>query len=163
KEIAPCGPDSPWRNCSSGTVSAGTRTTCHTSPSTRSSPGPTPTTTEPASGHRSIREPSSMPPETRGARWTRHSASGGALPGGSSLAQLLEERRGVRNRANVPDLLPAEVLAWADAHHARTGRWPIRKSGPIPEAPGETWWAVDAAFVAGSRGLVGYGSLVRFL
>jgi hypothetical protein len=85
------------------------------------------------------------------------------LSGASSLARLLEARRGVRNRANVPDLLPEEVLAWADAHHERKECWPTRKSGPIPEAPDETWWAVDAAFVAGSRGLAGFGSLVRFL
>src|SRR5262249_26044042 len=56
-----------------------------------------------------------------------------------------------------------QVLAWADAHYKRTGRWPTTSSGPIPEAPGETWAAVDAAFVADSRGLAGYGSLARFL
>ena len=85
------------------------------------------------------------------------------LPGDSSLAQLLEEHCGVRNHLNAPRLKPKQVLAWADAYYKRTGRWPTRSSGSIPEAPGETWPAVDAAFVAGSRGLAGYGSLARFL
>ncbi len=85
------------------------------------------------------------------------------LPSGSTLARLLEEYRGVRNHLHAPRLKPRQVLAWADAHYKRTGRWPTTSSGPIPEAPGETWAAVDAAFVAGSRGLAGYGSLARFL
>jgi hypothetical protein len=85
------------------------------------------------------------------------------LPGGSTLARLLEEHRGVRNHLHAPRLKPKQVLAWADAYHKRTRSWPTRLSGPIAEAPGETWHAVDAAFVAGSRGLVGYGSLARFL
>jgi hypothetical protein len=85
------------------------------------------------------------------------------LPGQSSLAQLLQERRGARNPGHLPALTPRQVLAWADAHHRRTGRWPTRDSGPIPEAPGETWNAVNGAFVSGHRGLSGYGSLARFL
>lgn len=85
------------------------------------------------------------------------------LPGGSSLAQLLEARRGVRNVQAAPTLTPAQVLAWADAYHARTGSWPTRESGPIPEAPGETWSAVAQAFIVGARGLSGAGSLARFL
>jgi hypothetical protein len=85
------------------------------------------------------------------------------LPGGSSLAQLLEDKRGVRNVAHAPRVSAKLVLAWADAHHRRTGQWPRRKSGHIAEAPEETWAAIDAAFVAGSRGLEGFGSLARFL
>jgi hypothetical protein len=85
------------------------------------------------------------------------------LPGNSSLARLLEERRGVRNNAAVPQLTTAQVLAWADAYHTRTGRWPTRSSGPIPDAPGETWGAVAQAFIVGARGLAGPSSLARFL
>jgi hypothetical protein len=85
------------------------------------------------------------------------------LRGGSSLARLLDKRRGVRNNADVPRLTLKKVLAWADAHFQRTGKWPTRESGTIPEAPLETWAAVDGAFVAGARGLVGFGSLIRFL
>jgi hypothetical protein len=60
-------------------------------------------------------------------------------------------------------LTEAMVLAWADAHYERTGRWPHGKSGPIPEAPGETWNAVNMALYEGHRGLPGRSSLSRLL
>ncbi len=83
------------------------------------------------------------------------------LAGGSSLARLLAQRRGVRNRASLPPLTRAQILAWADAHRRRTGAWPMSDSGPIPEAPGETWKAVDLALRYGNRGLPGGASLAR--
>ncbi len=46
------------------------------------------------------------------------------LPGESSLAQLLAKKRGVRNHLALPPLRPKKILVWADAHFARTGRWP---------------------------------------
>jgi hypothetical protein len=85
------------------------------------------------------------------------------LPGGSSLAQLLQERRGVRNRARLPRLTTKKILAWADAHHRRTGQWPSCESGPVLDAPGETWKAVQMALVQGLRGLRGGSSLHGFL
>ncbi len=85
------------------------------------------------------------------------------LPGGSSLPRLLAQRRGVRNYQDPPRLTAKLVLRWADAYHVRTGTWPIRTSGRVLEAPEESWHAIDAAFVAGSRGLTGYGSLAQFL
>jgi hypothetical protein len=92
------------------------------------------------------------------------SAGRRGLPGGSSLAQLLARERGCRNRNDLPALSAEQVLVWADAYHARTGRWPLRTSGPIPEAPaGETWTTVNEALVLGRRGLAGYGSLARLL
>jgi len=103
----------------------------------------------------------------RGETWSAvdHSLRIGrrGLPGGSSLAQLLEARRGVRNVQAAPTLTPEQVLAWADEHHDRTFSWPTRESGPIPQAPGETWSAVAQAFVVGARGLSGEGSLAQFL
>ena len=60
------------------------------------------------------------------------------LAPGSSLARLLGERRGVRNRKRLPPLTEEQVLAWADAHHEGTGRWPNRDDGPIPDTNGET-------------------------
>jgi hypothetical protein len=42
------------------------------------------------------------------------------LPGRSSLAQLLAERRGVRNHMGLRRLTTALVLRWADAFHRRT-------------------------------------------
>jgi hypothetical protein len=88
---------------------------------------------------------------------------GRGLPGGSSLAQLLTLHRGVRNEKRLPDLTVEMILAWADAHHQRTGHWPNRKSGPIAEAPGETWMAIEHALYRGSRGLPGGSSLTGLL
>lgn len=85
------------------------------------------------------------------------------LPAGSSLAQLLAEQRGVRNIQNLPPLSVEAILAWADAHNARTGQWPRRSSGPIADAPGETWAKVDQALVKGLRKLPGGSSLARLI
>jgi hypothetical protein len=85
------------------------------------------------------------------------------LPGGSSLARLLQAERGTRNPRGLPRLGREQILARADAHFARTGRWPTSRSGPIPEAPGETWMAVQSALANGYRGLPGGSSLARFL
>ena len=85
------------------------------------------------------------------------------LPGGSSLAQLLADRRGVRNCAAVPALTAEQILEWADAHHSRTGEWPRIHSGPIPEAPGETWTKMQTALREGGRGLPGGSTLARLL
>ncbi|MDY3563380.1 hypothetical protein R5W23_004883 [Gemmata sp. JC673] len=85
------------------------------------------------------------------------------LPGGSSLTQLLQARRGARNHLDLPALAPEQILAWADAHRARTGRWPRQNTGPIDGAPGETWSGVSAALLVGCRGLAPGGSLARLL
>jgi hypothetical protein len=84
------------------------------------------------------------------------------LSAGLSLALLLERERGVRPLFGVP-LRRKEILAWATAHHRRTGQWPTRESGPIPEAPGEAWSTVDTALRNGLRGLRGGSSLPRLL
>lgn len=60
-------------------------------------------------------------------------------------------------------LTEALVLVWADAHRARTGRWPSAKSGPVLDAPGEKWWNIEQALYAGVRGLPGGGSLAKLL
>ena len=85
------------------------------------------------------------------------------LPGRSGLAQLLTAERGVRNRRRPPDLTVPQILAWADAFHARNACEPNLKSGPIPEAPGETWGSVEAALRAGARGLAGAPRLTDLL
>lgn len=85
------------------------------------------------------------------------------LPGGSSLSRLLARHRGVRNRKALPNLKIPQILCWADAHHRRTGAWPNHLSGPIPEAPGETWSAVETALRDGNRGLPGGSSVRRVL
>jgi hypothetical protein len=85
------------------------------------------------------------------------------LPGGSSLARLLAEHRGARNRTNIPTMSVEQLLSWADAFHLRTGRWPSHTSGSIPDAPGETWGSVQNALVNGKRGMPGGSSIARFL
>src|SRR5205823_5932922 len=56
-----------------------------------------------------------------------------------------------------------QILDWADAHHARAGAWPSMGTGPIPEAPGETWSAVDAALREGRRELPVVTTLAKLL
>ncbi len=85
------------------------------------------------------------------------------LPGGTTLARLLSRERGTSfGRARKP--LTAEgILAWADAHHARMGKWPTYRCGEIPEAPGEKWTKVHLALQRGHRGIAGGSTLRRFL
>jgi hypothetical protein len=88
---------------------------------------------------------------------------GRGLPGGSSLSDLLRRRRGHRDRLHPPRLTCRQILAWADAHRARTARWPAHQSGPVADAPGETWAAVQDALRRGTRGLPGGSSLAELL
>jgi hypothetical protein len=85
------------------------------------------------------------------------------LPGGSSLARLLAAQRSVRNQKALLPLTLDRILAWADAHFQRLGHWPKVRSGPVADAPGETWIAVETALDKGQRGLPGGSSLARFL
>jgi hypothetical protein len=62
-----------------------------------------------------------------------------------------------------PKLTVAQILRWADAHHERTGTWPAAGSGPVREAPGLTWLAVNGALSKGLRGLPGGDSLAQLL
>jgi hypothetical protein len=60
-------------------------------------------------------------------------------------------------------LTEAQILAWANEHHDRTGRWPSAKSGTVLGAPGEKWWNIEQALYAGVRGLPGGDSLAKLL
>jgi hypothetical protein len=56
-----------------------------------------------------------------------------------------------------------KVLAWADAHRARTGAWPSAASGRVRDASLETWGAVDQALRKGcARGCAGCRALGRW-
>ena len=85
------------------------------------------------------------------------------LPGGMTLARVLAEHRGVRNVHTIRRLCPEKIVAWADAHHADTCRWPRFDSGPVQSAPGETWSAINSALTEGRRGLAGRTTLARLL
>ena len=80
-----------------------------------------------------------------------------------SAAAGLARHRGAFNRAAPPRLLIKQILAWADAHHLRTGEWPTKSAGGISESRGETWWAVDQALTQGTRSLRGGSSLAALL
>jgi len=82
---------------------------------------------------------------------------------GLSLARLLERRRGVRNSEYPPKLSVSQIIHWVKAHYQRTCDWPKEDSGPIPEAVGETWLAIDMSLRKGRRGLPAGGSLARLL
>src|SRR5262249_34407279 len=85
------------------------------------------------------------------------------LPGQSSLARLLAERYGVRNPKDLTPLTEAHILQWADEHQRRTGAWPTRHSGAIPNSGGEKWKSIDTAMRNGVRGFPGGHSLARLL
>jgi hypothetical protein len=110
---------------------------------------------------------SGLIPKTLGDTWsgvnTALKIGRRGLPGRSSLPRLLERKRGVRNAKHPPRLTVQRILTWADAYHKRTGAWPSRNSGPIPEAVGETWAMIDRALRKGQRGLNGTYSLFRLL
>jgi hypothetical protein len=91
----------------------------------------------------------------------RHGTRG--LPGGNSLPNLLRQWFGAHRRTTPARLTVAQILAWADAHYARIGRWPHAMTGEVPEAPGATWRAIDLALRQGHRGLPGGDSLSRLL
>ncbi len=85
------------------------------------------------------------------------------LPGGSTLAQLLAQRRGHRNIAELPPLSCKKILAWADEHKRRTGRWPRGSDGAVLGQPGESWKNIQATLQRGGRGLKGRTSVSRLL
>jgi len=85
------------------------------------------------------------------------------LSGGDTLPRLLARHRGRRNMRGQPALSEEQILAWADAHRRRTGRWPSAVSEPVSEAPELTWRAVNMALLMGHRGLPGGQSLARVL
>ena len=85
------------------------------------------------------------------------------LRGGSSIARLLASYEIKRNRSALPRLTYKRILAWADAHLARTGQWPNTNSGPIEDAPGELWHSIDNSLRRGFRGLAEGSSLAELL
>ena len=85
------------------------------------------------------------------------------LPAGSSLCRLLAEQRGVRRPSSLPDLSLDQILAWADAYHAATRKWPTQEAGSVGGVRGEKWTMIDHALRKGTRGLQGASSLASLL
>jgi hypothetical protein len=85
------------------------------------------------------------------------------LPPGETLRRLLRRARGAGDRRLRPSLSEAQITTWARGHFDRTKRWPNSRSGPIPEAPGETWGGINTALGEGYRGLAGGDTLPRLL
>lgn len=79
-----------------------------------------------------------------------------------SLASLLQRHRGVPIKHHrLQPLTIQQILAWGDEHHARTGKWPLTKVGPIQGVAGETWGRIESALRRGTRGLPGGMSLMQ--
>jgi hypothetical protein len=85
------------------------------------------------------------------------------LPGGSSLAKLLADRRGVRNAKTLGRLTINGIWAWMVSHRIRTGDWPKRRSGRVWGTRWETWSGVASALERGRRGLRGGSSLQQLV
>ncbi len=86
-----------------------------------------------------------------------------AMSGGSSLAQLLAERRGVNNATNCPKLTVKKILSWIDDHHSQTGQWPNANSGQVLASRRDSWQAIDLALKQGHRSLRVRTSLAKLL
>jgi hypothetical protein len=81
----------------------------------------------------------------------------------SSLANLLERERGVRNYRAQPHLTYDSILAWADSYHEQNGGWPGCKMGVVEACTNETWSGIENALRKGTRGLPGRTSLAALL
>lgn len=104
-------------------------------------------------------------PESPGDTWDSINAAlargNRSLRGGTSLAALLQTHRGGSARQAKSTLSVEQILAWAEDHRRRTGKWPSADSGPVLEAPSENWRALNTALQEGLRGLPGGDSLSK--
>ncbi len=106
-------------------------------------------------------------PADRNEKWLnidmalRHGYRG--LPGGDSLARLLQRERGVRNMQALSPLAEGEICRWAEEHFRKTGSWPNENTGPVEGKDGERWYNVNACLREGLRGLPGGDTLSRLL
>ena len=85
---------------------------------------------------------------------------------GSSLPLFLHRHRGrpLPRPWPRPPLTIRQILAWADEHHRRTGRWPtVYTRGPVEGNRYETWMGLHVALYVGVRGLPGGDTLPKVL
>ena len=86
------------------------------------------------------------------------------LPGGSSLARLLERERGRLNIQNLPTLTEATILSWCDTFFDEHGEWPgVGEERPVPGQPNESWRRLEDVLKMGLRGLDTRGSSLALL
>jgi hypothetical protein len=79
------------------------------------------------------------------------------------MASVLKKLTRVRGRKPRALLTIGQILEWADAHHAATGRWPSTSSGRIGQSRfGTSWKSVDVALRKGLHGTPAV-SLAMFL
>lgn len=85
------------------------------------------------------------------------------LAGGTSLARVLEKHRGkwVAKRAYYPRLTERQIITWQKKYRKAMGKWPTKSSGPVVEAPEESWFAISRALQRGNRGLPGGSGLAE--
>ena len=106
-------------------------------------------------------------PRSGGETWTgiqvALSLGGRGLRSGNTIAKVLDRHRGVRNTGDLPALRIQQILRWADGHHKRTGKWPTKRSGAVPQTRGEKWSAIHSCLQEGLRGLHKGSSLPRLL
>ncbi len=106
-------------------------------------------------------------PESPGDTWSKIELAlrqeGRGLSGKNSLARLLADHWGKRHPADLPHFTIEQICAWADAHHAATGQWPTKNTGPVVDAPGMTWRGIQSVLYQGNRGLPDGATLSRVL
>ena len=85
------------------------------------------------------------------------------LPRGSSLFKLMLKHRGKSVKLRRRALTIQQILAWADAHRERTGKWPANRSGRIHGTADETWHGIAGCLYSGCRGLPRGWSLNKLL
>lgn len=87
------------------------------------------------------------------------------LPGGSSVADLLERHFGVCNPMNMPELDERFIVDRLIQHKSEFGSLPIAKSNTqvLGGYPCDTWKGYNSALVLGCRGLPGGSSLSKLM
>jgi hypothetical protein len=68
------------------------------------------------------------------------------------------EARGLR-----PEVTVERILAWADAYHAATGRWPSDASGPVEEGSRLSWQTINRSMCKGHHDLPVGTTLARLI
>jgi hypothetical protein len=92
------------------------------------------------------------------------SSGGRGFDGDSSLAQILNEKRSLRNVGKLAKLTPEKIIFWIEEYFKLHNKYPKRDSGKIPESPDEdTWINVDGAMKKNLRGLEMNTTLKKFI